>query len=181
MKTVEVAGKALDILYGEDVIAKRILELADEIAEMKLERLLVISVLKGSFIFAADLLRAVHGAGMAPEVEFLSLSSYGAGTTSSGEIKIQRDIESDVAGRDVIILDDILESGRTLAYAKDLIAARGANKVKLCVLLDKPLKRAVDIQADLVGFDCPDLFVVGYGMDMGHAFRQLPFVGVIKE
>jgi len=181
MKTVEVAGKALDILYGEDIIAKRILELADEIAVMKLERLLVISVLKGSFIFAADLLRAVHGAGMAPEVEFLSLSSYGAGTTSSGEIKIQRDIESDVAGRDVIILDDILESGRTLAYAKDLIAARGANKVKLCVLLDKPLKRAVDIQADLVGFDCPDLFVVGYGMVMGHAFRQLPFVGVIKE
>jgi len=181
MKTVEVAGKALDILYSEKVIAKRNLELAKEIADMKLERLLVISVLKGSFIFAADLLRAVHGAGLAPEVEFLSLSSYGAGTTSSGDIKILRDIESEVAGRDVLILDDILESGRTLAYAKDLIAARGASSVKLCVLLDKPLKRAVDIQADLVGFDCPDLFVVGYGMDIGHGFRQLPFVGVIKE
>lgn len=181
MTQVEIAGKKIDVLFSTGQIAKRIDELAREIAALKLERPLVVSVLKGSFIFAADLLRALHDVGLAPEVEFLSLSSYGASTTSSGEIRILRDIESDVSGRDVLILDDILESGRTLAFAKDLLSARGATSVKLCVLLDKPHRRAIEMTSDMVGFDCPDLFVVGYGMDMAHAFRQLPFVGVISE
>lgn len=181
MTQIVVADKAIDVLYSEAEIARRVSEMAKTIAAMPLERLLVISVLKGSFIFAADLLRALHGAGLAPEVEFLSLSSYGAGTTSSGEIKILRDIESEVAGRSVLLLDDILESGRTLAFAKDLMAARGALDVKICVLLEKPKKRAVEIDADIVGFECPDLFVVGYGMDMAHGFRQLPFVGFVQS
>jgi hypoxanthine phosphoribosyltransferase len=143
--------------------------------------LLVIAVLKGSFVFAADLLRAMHTAGLAPEVEFISLSSYRDGTVSSGTVTILHDVESDVRGRDVVLVDDILESGRTLAFAKDLLAARGANRVLTCVLLEKPGKRAVSLDADFVGFVCPDLFVVGYGMDVAHAFRQLPYVGVIEK
>jgi hypoxanthine phosphoribosyltransferase len=123
----------------------------------------------------------MHAAGLAPEVEFISLSSYRDGTVSSGTVTILHDVESDVRGRDVVLVDDILESGRTLAFAKDLLAARGANRVLTCVLLEKPGKRAVSLNADFVGFVCPDLFVVGYGMDVAHAFRQLPYVGVIEK
>jgi hypoxanthine phosphoribosyltransferase len=179
MTKATVAGKAIEVLFSEQKIADRVVEMAAEIKRSEHERLLVVSILKGSFIFAADLLRALHGVGLAPEVEFISLSSYGAGTTSSGEIKILRDIESDVTGRSILLLDDILESGRTIAFAKDLMTARGATGVEICVLLDKPHRRAVEIEADYVGFDCPDKFVVGYGMDMAHGFRQLPYVGVI--
>jgi hypoxanthine phosphoribosyltransferase len=172
--------RRLNVLFDSAVIAARNAELAAAIAAAGTERLLVIAVLKGSFVFAADLIRALHASGLAPEVEFLSLSSYREATVSSGAVKIVHDIESEVAGRDVLLVDDILESGRTLAYAKDLMAARGARRVLTCVLLEKPHKRAVAIDADFVGFDCPDHFVVGYGMDVGHAYRELPFVGVIE-
>ena len=169
------------VLFDADAIAARIQALALEIKAAAPERLLVVAVLKGSFIFAADLIRALHGVGLAPEVEFISLSSYRESTVSSGSVAILHDVESDVRGRDVVLVDDILESGRTLAYAKDLFAARGAKRVLTCVLLEKPGKRAVSLTADFVGFVCPDLFVVGYGMDVAHAFRQLPFVGVPEK
>jgi hypoxanthine phosphoribosyltransferase len=175
-----MAATKLRVLFDADVIAARNRALAEQIRAAEPERLLVVAVLKGSFIFAADLIRALHGAGLAPEVEFISLSSYRAGNSSSGTVTILRDVESEVRGRDVLIVDDILESGRTLAFAKDLLAARGARRVLVCVLLEKPGKRAVSLDADFVGFTCPDLFVVGYGMDVGHAFRQLPFVGVVE-
>lgn len=173
------AGRRLEILFDAGAIAQRNRTLARDIAAAGYEHLLIVAVLKGSFVFAADLLRALHDVGLSPEVDFISLSSYRAGTTSSGQVQILRDIESDVRGRYVLLIDDILESGRTLAFAKDLIAARGARKVDTCVLLDKPGKRAVDITADYAGFQCPDQFVVGYGMDMAHSFRELPFVGVV--
>lgn len=168
-------------LFDVDQIAARNLALAQEIKAADFENLLVIAVLKGSFIFAADLIRAFHDVGLAPEVEFVSLSSYRDGTVSSGTVTILHDVESNVRGRDVLLIDDILESGRTLAYAKDLFAARGAERVLTCVLLEKPGKRAVSLNADFVGFQCPDLFVVGYGMDVAHAYRQLPFVGVVEK
>ena len=168
-------------LFDADAIAARNQALAQEIKAAALDRLLVIAVLKGSFIFAADLIRALHSAGLAPEVEFVSLSSYREGTVSSGSVRILHDVESDIRGRNVLLVDDILESGRTLAYAKDLFAARGASRVLTCVLLEKPGKRAVSLDADFVGFVCPDVFVVGYGMDVAHAFRQLPFVGVVEK
>lgn len=168
-------------LFDVDQIAARNLALAQEIKAADFENLLVIAVLKGSFIFAADLIRAFHDVGLAPEVEFVSLSSYRDGTVSSGTVTILHDVESNVRGRDVLLIDDILESGRTLAYAKDLFAARGAKRVLTCVLLEKPGKRAVSLNADFVGFQCPDLFVVGYGMDVAHAYRQLPFVGVVEK
>ena len=169
------------VLFDAETIAARNAALAKEITATAQGQLLVIAVLKGSFIFAADLIRALHSAGLAPEVEFISLSSYRDGTVSSGTVRVLHDVESDVRGRDVLLIDDILESGRTLAYAKDLFAARGAERVRTCVLLEKPGKRAVSLKADFVGFECPDLFVVGYGMDVAHAFRELPFVGVVEK
>ncbi|MBP2149715.1 hypoxanthine phosphoribosyltransferase [Xanthobacter autotrophicus DSM 597] len=170
----------VSVLYDENRIAARNHALAVEIAAFAPERLLAVAVLKGSFIFAADLLRAMHTSGLAPEVEFMHLSSYREATISSGQVEILKDVESDVRDRDVLLIDDILESGRTLAFAKDLLMARGARRVLVCVLLEKPGKRAVQIEADFVGFTCPDLFVVGYGMDVAHAFRQLPFIGHVE-
>jgi hypoxanthine phosphoribosyltransferase len=174
-----VRDKDIEVLYSASAIARRNLELAKEIAERDYEDLLVISVLKGSFIFAADLIRAMHDTGLSPEVEFIFISSYGTGTTS-GEVKVLRDIDNEVKGRDVLLIDDILESGKTLKFAKELMLGRGAKSVSLAVLLDKRVKRQIDLEADFVGFECPDYFVVGYGMDVAHAFRELPFVGVVK-
>lgn len=173
-----VRGKNIEVLYSPEAIATRNREMADEIMRGPHKDLLVISILKGSFIFAADLIRAMHGAGLAPEVEFITLSSYGTGTESKG-VKITKDIDSDVHDRDVLLIDDILESGRTLRFAKELLYERGARNVTIAVLLDKRVKRRVDLEADHVGFECPDHFVVGYGMDVAYAFRELPFVGVV--
>jgi hypoxanthine phosphoribosyltransferase len=174
------ANPRVRALYDEATIARRNDELAQEIAASDPKDLLVVAVLKGSFMFAADLIRSLHRAGLSPQVEFVHLSSYRAAMVSSGQVAILRDVESDVRGRDVLLVDDILESGRTLAFAKDLLMARGAARVLSAVLLEKPGKRAVTINADFVGFTCPDLFVVGYGMDVAHSFRQLPFVGVVS-
>lgn len=168
------------VLFDENTIAARNEAMAADIVAAKPTELLVVAVLKGSFMFAADLIRALHRAGIAPQVEFVHLSSYRDAMVSSGQVAILKDVTSDVRDRDVLLVDDILESGRTLAFAKDLLIARGARRVLSAVLLEKPGKRAVQIKADFVGFDCPDLFVVGYGMDVAHSFRQLPYVGVVE-
>jgi hypoxanthine phosphoribosyltransferase len=181
MSAIKIDGHSIAVLYSEADIAKRIGAMAKEIAAHKPERLLVIPVLKGSFIFAADLIRAMHRAGLSPEVDFMILASYRMATVSSGQVDVLRDIESDVKGRDVLLIDDILESGRTLAFAKDLLIARGSRRVMTAVLLDKPGHRAASIDADFRGFECPDKFVVGYGMDMAHQFRELPFVGYVES
>ncbi len=166
-------------LFDENAIAQRVDALAVEIAESNPKDLLVVAILKGSFIFAADLVRAMHRAGLQPEMEFMHLSSYGGGTQGAENIRILRDVESDVNQRDIILVDDILESGRTLAFAKGRLHDRGARSVKIAALLDKPERRKAAISADYVGFACPDKFVVGYGMDMGHAWRQLPYIGYV--
>ncbi|MFC0284707.1 hypoxanthine phosphoribosyltransferase [Camelimonas abortus] len=175
------AETRIRVLFSAEDIAARNREIAAAVAALQPVNLLVAPVLKGSFMFAADLLRAMHAEGLAPQVEFLQLSSYGAGTASSGQVTMVRDLESSVAGRDVLLVDDILESGRTLAYAKDLLVARGARTVRCCVLLEKPAPRAVSVTPDFVGFSCPDVFVVGYGMDVAHSCRELPYVGVIES
>jgi hypoxanthine phosphoribosyltransferase len=172
--------RRIRVLYDEAAIAARNETLAQEIKAAGTRDLLVVAILKGSFMFAADLIRAMHRAGLSPQVEFVHLSSYRDAMISSGQVEILRDVQSDVRGRDVLLVDDILESGRTLAFAKDLLAARGAKRVLSAVLLEKPDKRAVQIKADFVGFHCPDYFVVGYGMDVAHSWRQLPFVGVVE-
>ena len=170
-------ARKVEVLFSEEKIAARTAALAKEIAGAEPKDLLVVAVLKGSFMFAADLLRAMYRVGLEPQVEFFHLSSYREGTVSSGSVKILRDIESVVKDRDIVLVDDILESGRTLAFAKDLLVARGARRVLVCTLLEKRGKREVPIVADFVGFVCPDEFVVGYGMDVAHSYRELPFIG----
>ena len=182
-------GHKIEVVYPPDKIQARIAVLANEIAQslakhaaasatgQSREPLLAVAILKGSFIFAADLIRAMHRIGLAPQVEFMTLSSYKERMKTSGQVEVRRDIETEVRGRDLLLIDDILETGRTLAFAKDLLTARGARTVRTCVLLEKPGKRAVDIDADFRAFVCPDVFVVGYGMDLAHHYRQLPYVG----
>ena len=179
MDTITVRGKRISTLFDARSIAERNAAMAATMKGRMPADTLVIAILKGSFVFAADLIRAMHASGVEPEVEFITLSSYGAGT-ESGEVRILRDVDSDVSGRHVLLIDDILESGNTLRFAHDLMVERGAGKVEIAVLLDKHSRRSADVDADYVGFDCPDHFVVGYGMDVGHAFRELPFVGVVE-
>lgn len=171
----------IEVLFSAAEIADRLKVMAKAIVDDLGTDFLVVPILKGSFIFAADLVRALHFAGANPRVDFLSLASYGAGTVSSGQVKVLRDVESDVAGETVLLVDDILESGRTLSFARDLLAARGAAQVAASVLLDKKHKRAVPLQAEYAGFDCPDAFVIGYGMDLAHAYRALPFIGYLPD
>lgn len=171
----------VEVIYPAEQIAARVNELAREIAAAQLEPLLVVAVLKGSFVFAADLIRALNRAGLEPEVDFITLSSYRKNRVSQGSVDILRDIEMDVAGRNVLLIDDVLDSGRTLAFAKDLISARGARSIKTCVLLAKATRRAVNVDADFRAFECPETFVVGYGMDVAHRFRELPYVGRLTD
>ena len=168
-------------LFGAEEIAARVEALAGEIAAAMPGEVLIVAILKGGFVFAADLIRALHRAGMRPRVDFMTLSSYGEDKESSGDVMIARDLSDDVRGRDVLIVDDILESGRTVAAAKDLLLARGARTVRLCMLLDKPGRRAVECEADYCGFTVPDVFVVGYGLDYAHYFRDLPYIGMLER
>ena len=172
----EAAAPSITPLYSEQAIARRVEELAGEIAALKLADPIIVAVLKGSFIFAADLIRALQRKGLAPEIDFIFLASYSVGTASS----VLRDVESELKGRDVVIVDDILDSGRTLAFAKALLASRGSRSVRTCVLLDKKVRRAAEIVPDFTGFHCPPVFVVGYGMDLAHRYRELPFIGEVS-
>jgi hypoxanthine phosphoribosyltransferase len=167
-------------LFTPEEIAARVAGVAKEIAASKPTGLLVVIVLKGGFVFGADLVRDLARNGISLEIEFISLSSYGASTRTSGEVRVVRDIEVQVAGRDVLIVDDVLDSGLTLKFARDLMIARQASRVAIAAMVDKPAGRVADIEADYVGFTCPDYFVVGYGMDAAHAYRELPMIGVLE-
>ncbi len=168
-------------LYTEEDIRARIQILADAIAKDLPPDMMIVALLRGSFVFAADLIRALHARGARPQIDFMTLGSYGEGMQSSGQVTIYRDLSDTVQGRDVLIVDDILESGRTLSFARGLIAERGAKSLKIAVLLEKPGKRKTAINADFVGFVIPDKFVVGYGLDHANFYRELPFIGVVGE
>ena len=175
------AGQRIETIFSADEIHDRLQSLAAEIAARAPKNLLIVPVLKGSFVFAADLMRALYAAGLAPEVDFLTLSSYRKSRSSTGQVSILRDLDLEVLHRHVILIDDVLDSGRTLVFAKDLIAARGAARIETCVLLDKKAPRAVSIEADYCAFACPNVYVVGYGMDVAHRYRELPFVGRLVD
>jgi hypoxanthine phosphoribosyltransferase len=139
--------------------------------------LIFVTVLKGSVFFAADLIRRIP---LKCEMEFMKVSSYGAGTSTSGFIQVHLDLKRDVTGADVVVIEDIIDSGRTLEKLTHLLADRGAHSVRTCTLLDKPERRVVDLDADFVGMQVPDEFVVGYGLDYDEKYRNLPYVGVLK-
>ncbi len=138
---------------------------------------LFVGVLKGSFVFMADLMRAVD---LYCDIDFMAVSSYGSGTTTTGAVKINKDLTYNVEGRHIILIEDILDSGVTLSYLKKYIEARKPASVRICTLLDKPARRKADINADYVGFECPDAFIVGYGLDYAERYRNLPYIGVLK-
>ena len=172
----------LEPLYPSNEIAERLEGLAADVAASMPQDFVAVAILKGSFIFAADLIRALTAHDVNPEVDFMTLASYGTATVSSGTVRLLRDVEIAVEGREVLLIDDILDSGRTIAFARRHMLERGAKAVKVCVLLDKRAGRAKGAEAaDFTGFSCPDGFVVGYGMDAAHKFRGLPFIAILSQ
>ena len=170
-----------EILIEKSAIARRVDELVDDIAATAEPRnLIVIGILKGSFMFLADLMRSFHRHEVHPRIDFLTLSSYGAGTVSSGTVEIIHDIREDIRGADILLVDDILDTGRTLALTKEIMLGRGARSVQTCVLLDKQAHRAVECEADHAGFVIDDHFVVGYGLDYDNLYRELPHIAKVS-
>ena len=167
------------ILFTQDQVAARVQELAAQITRDYAGKTpLVVGVLRGSFIFMADLVRHLD---LPLTLDFMAASSYGAGTSSSGQVEIKKDISSSIEDYHVIIVEDILDSGNTLYYLLDVLKLRKAASIRICTLLDKPERRAKPIQADYTGFVVPDAFVVGYGLDYNQQYRNLPYIGVLKE
>ena len=171
--------RSIPVLFTAAEIKERVEALAGEIAAKMSGDFLIVSLLRGSFMFTADLVRELCAISVHPQIDFMTLSSYGTGAASSGNVSIGRELTDDVAGRTVLIVDDILETGRTLRYAHDLMIERGAADVKIAVLLEKPGKLEVASKADFVGFSIPDKFVVGYGLDYANHYRELPFIGYL--
>ena len=166
------------ILFSEEELKARVAELGRQITEDYQGRApVIISILRGSYIFMADLTRQID---LPCTVDFMAVSSYGTGTTSSGQVKIIKDLSESIEGRDVLVVEDILDSGNTLSYLVELLKARRAASIKLCTLLDKPSRRTKPIYADYVGFPVDDLFVVGYGLDYAEQYRNLPYIGILK-
>lgn len=167
------------ILISEQEIKSRISDMAKEIdKDYEGKEPMMLSVLSGSFMFASDLMRAVS---IPVGITFIFAASYGSGTVSSGNVEIHTGKGFDPVGKDIIIVEDIVDSGRTLKKIKDYLLEQGARSVELCTFLDKPSRRVVDIDVKYVGFEVPDEFVVGYGLDFNYKYRQYPFVGVLKE
>lgn len=166
------------VLITEEEIAAKVAELGRQISEdYKDKNLMMVSVLKGSIVFMADLMRSVT---VHANIDFMSVSSYGTGVKSSGVVKILKDLDNPVEGYDLLVVEDILDSGMTLSYLRELLSDRKAKSIRIATLLDKPERRKVDIKPDYVGFTVPDEFVVGYGLDYAERYRNLPFVGILK-
>lgn len=167
------------VLLSEEDLKNIVERLGSQITEdYKGKNLVLVSVLKGSVIFMADLMRAIK---VPCVIDFMSVSSYGAGTKTSGVVKIIKDLDNEiVSGNDLLIVEDILDSGVTLEYLMKVLSARNPNSIKICTLLDKPERRKANIKADYSGAQIPDAFVVGYGLDYDEKYRNLPFVGALK-
>ncbi len=169
----------LTVLLTEEQLQTKVKELGRQITEdYRGKNLLLVSVLKGSVVFMADLMRAID---TYCRIDFMSVSSYGSGVKTSGVVKIVKDLDIDIRGYDLLIVEDILDSGKTLSYIKKILSERGPRSIRICTLLDKPERREVsDIWADYKGFEIPDEFVVGYGLDYAESYRNLPYLGALK-
>lgn len=166
------------VLFTAEELQCRIKQLGEQItADYAEKEPVVICILRGSYVFTADLVRYID---RPCTVDFMAVSSYGKGTTSSGQVQITKDLSEEIEGRDVIVVEDILDSGNTLFYLMQVLQARKPASVRLCTLLDKPDRRVKDIKADYCGFTIPDAFVVGYGLDWAEKYRNLPYVGILK-
>ena len=167
-----------ELLFSEEQLKTRVAEIARQIeTDYAGQEIMLISVLRGSFIFMADLCRAIH---LPCTLDFMSVSSYGTGTTSSGQVQITKDLSEDITGRNLIVVEDILDSGNTLSYLLNILDHRHPASVRLCALLDKPERRVKPVELHYSGFSIPDAFVVGYGLDYAEKYRNLPYIGILK-
>ncbi|MCQ2565816.1 MAG: hypoxanthine phosphoribosyltransferase [Clostridia bacterium] len=167
-----------EILITKEELDKRVAELGAKITEdYKGESVLLIGILKGSVPFMADLMRHID---LDVCIDFMSVSSYGGATKSSGVVRILKDLDSDIKGKNVIIVEDIIDSGLTLSYLKDYLLSRNPASMRICTLLDKPSRRKVDLRGDYVGFEVEDKFIVGYGLDIDQKYRNLPYISWVK-
>jgi len=168
-----------DILISEEKLAAKVKELGALISrDYEGMNPLLISILKGSVVFMSDLMRAVT---IPCEIDFMAVSSYNKGTKNSGVVRILKDLDRDIAGRHIIIVEDILDSGLTLSYLLDILNTRGTSSISICTLLDKPARHRLEIIPQYLGFTIPDEFVVGYGLDYAEKYRNLPFIGVLRD
>ena len=175
-------GRLLKPLFTESQIQERVVGLVNEIAhDMHCDCLIVVGLLKGSFVFLADLVRLLHRQGIPLVIDFISVSSYSEGTESSGSIRLVRDITIELKDRNILLVDDILDTGRTLHFVQEHLMAHKPNSMKTCVFLNKPARRVVTVQTDYVGFTVSDAFLVGYGLDFNHRYRELPYISIFPD
>lgn len=173
-----LADDIAEVLISEEELRAKVQELGAQIAaDYRDKNPLLISVLKGAVVFVADLMRAMD---IPLDIDFIATSSYGTGNTSTGVVRILKDLDTDITRRHVLVVEDIVDTGRTLNYLLELLETRQPATLRLCVLLDKPSRREIPVQADYLGFSIPDYFVVGYGLDYAGKYRNLPFIGVLK-
>ena len=167
------------VLLPEEDVNKRISEVAEQISkDYEGKEIHLICILKGSIFFTCELAKRITSP---VEIDFMSVSSYGAGTSSSGVVKIGKDLDTTIEGKNVLVVEDIIDSGRTLSYLIQNLKTRNPKSLKLCTLLDKPDRRVCDVKVDYVGFEIPDEFVVGYGLDYDQKYRNLPYIGVVEQ
>ena len=167
------------VLINEDELAEIVKDLGKRISEdYKDKDLLLVSILKGSVIFMADLMRAIT---IPCNIDFMAVSSYGSGAKTSGVVKIIKDLDRSIEGKDLLIIEDILDSGKTLNYLREILMARNPASIKICTLFDKPERREVDVYADYIGSKVPNEFIVGYGLDYDEYYRNLPYIGALKR
>ena len=171
-------SEKIRVLLPEDELAARIAELGEQISkDYEGESVFLVCILKGASFFACELAKRIT---VPVTIDFMATSSYGSGTVSTGEVKIKKDLDLDIAGQNVIIVEDIIDSGNTLNFLGQLFKERNAKSVRMCTMLDKPDRREVDVHVDYTGFTIPDQFVVGYGLDYDQKYRNLPYIGVVE-
>ena len=168
----------LKVLLTQEELREKVKELGRQITQdYQVKNLMIVTVLKGAVVFLADLMREID---VPAEIDFMVVSSYGAGTKSSGVVKIVKDLDVPLKDKDLLIVEDILDSGMTLSYLKELLEGREPRSIRIATLLDKPARRKVDLKADYIGYSVPDEFVVGYGLDYDEKYRNLPYIGILK-
>ena len=166
------------VLISEEQIRRRVMELGCQLtADYQGKELFVLGILKGSVVFMSDLIRAID---LPLQIDFIAVSSYGKSTRSSGVVRIIKDLDADIQGKDLLIVEDIVDSGLTLSYLREIFLSRNPASLKICTFLDKPSRRVADVIPDYNGYQIPDEFVVGYGLDYAEKYRNLPYVGVVE-